>query len=123
MKFHYEIIDKENYLLVVMGGEYSLEDMFSMMKAVANECSQKNYTKVFADMRLVVVTDIPVIERFSMGKGVADVFGTRVKVAAIMEARIIHRQRIGEMAATNRFANYRNFSEEEEKEAMDWLFS
>ena len=94
--------NKGDHLFAEVSGAYSLELLISAIHDVAHHCQMDNLNKALLDLRNL--TGNPsILDRFRFGVEIANVWGSRIKVAAVAKEEAINK--MGENTAVNRGAN------------------
>ena len=115
-----EIISAVNddHLKIDMVGDYDFLELMRLIEKVETMAKEADRDLVLIDAR-AIQGRMTESEKFFAGAKIAEVYGSRIKIAAIMKAGEV--TKLGEMAAVNRGA--RLLITESEKEAIDWLFT
>lgn len=116
MKLNVETEVQPEYLRITATGEYSFEFLFDFIARVKTEADNAGCSRVLIDCRKVT-GGMAEFERFLGGKRIAEVFGSSLKAALLMQPRNV--TKLGELAAVNRGARF--LVSVSETEAIDWL--
>ncbi len=108
--------NKGDYLLAEASGIYSLELFMSIIHEVSDRCRAENLNKALVDLRNVE-GDPSILDRHRFGIEIADVWGPRIKVAAVAKTEVINR--MAENTAVNRGANL--WATPDLALALEWL--
>ncbi|MEP6788012.1 MAG: hypothetical protein ABJB40_06240 [Acidobacteriota bacterium] len=116
MNFEIIISVEDEFLRITTVGKYSFEDLFEFLDRVKLEADRANRNNVLIDS-LRAEGNITEAERFQGGQRIAQIFGSRIKLAWLMPAERI--TKLGELAAVNRGAKF--LVTHSEAEAVKWL--
>lgn len=108
--------NKGNYLFAEVSGIYSLEVLISAIHEVADRCQKESLKKVFIDLRNMQGNP-SILDRYKLGVEIANVWGPRIKAAAVARAGII--DHMVENTAVNRGAKLKVTADVDE--ALEWL--
>jgi hypothetical protein len=106
-----------DHLKVEFYGRYDFRELMDHIEVITKTAIESNRDRVLVDGRKVE-GHMTESEKFFAGAKIAEVFGSKMKMAAIMKLGEV--TKLGEMAAVNRGA--RLLITESENEAVDWLF-
>jgi len=109
---------KPDFLRVMASGEYSLDDLYSLIEQIRTEADKAVRRMVLIDAR-GILGDISDADQFFAGRKIAEIFGSRLKTVVI---RNNHSDtKLGEAVAVSRGARF--LVTESEEEALDWLLT
>lgn len=97
-------------------GKYEFSELFGFLDRVKARAEEAGRTHVLIDSRRLE-GQMTEADRFAGGQKIAEVFGSRFKVALLMPADGI--TKLGELAAVNRGARFLVSASEED--ALNWL--
>ena len=97
---------------------YDFDEICLVADAVLGICQKAGKQFALVDAHEVVGA-VPNLDRFYLGKRVAEVWGGKIKAALVVEGATINR--LFENTAVNRYARVALFADEET--ALDWLFN
>ena len=117
MKSFEEVVHIEpEFIRVTTIGKYSFDELFDFLDRVKLMAQRSERYRVLIDSRQLD-GKITEAERFQGGQRIAEVFGSRIKAAVLMQADRI--TKLGELTAVNRGARF--FVTDSETEAVRWL--
>lgn len=119
MKSQYVFEKKENYLLLVLSGEYDKEDFMLYPKIVAEACEKENVARVLVNCLSLKGTDVPTMDRFFVAEHIAGLLGSKVKLAVVWPKE--HINKFAETVALNRGSLIKVVDSVET--AQQWLLS
>lgn len=108
---------REDYLYMKMEGDYNEQDAFSYPTIGLAECDKYGYKKLMVNALHMGNASTTAIEKFFLGRRMAEVFGARLKVAILWNPEDI--DKMAEMTANFKGADVLITGDEEE--AMAWL--
>ncbi len=108
--------DEPEYLRVTTVGKYSFPDLFPFLQQVKIRAQELRAKNVLIDSRHLE-GNMTEAERFQGGQKIAELFGSRIKIALIMPPSTI--TKLGELTAVNRGARF--LVTPCEVEALNWL--
>jgi hypothetical protein len=111
--------DNRDHLCAHLAGDYSLDGFKRVIDEVRVETERRGCEKVLVDMTALALEDLPILDRYEMGRYAAEVWGYRVKVAVTARADLVNN--FAETVAVNRGARVAVFADE--GRAMAWLLS
>jgi len=106
------------FLRVTASGEYSLDDLYSLVEKMRAEADKSIQHSVLVDAR-GIFGEMSDADQFFAGRKVAEMFGSRIKVAVIRNDQT--ETKLGEAVAVSRGARFRMVDSEEE--ALNWLLA
>ena len=107
----------DDHLKIKLVGDYDFLELMRLIEKVETMAKHADRDLVLIDAR-EMNGRMTESEKFFAGAKIAEVYGSRIKLAGIMKAGEV--TKLGEMAAVNRGA--RLLITESETEAIDWLF-
>ena len=107
----------DDHLRIDLFGIYDFLELMRLIERVEKMAKESNRDLVLIDARSMD-GHMTESEKFFAGAKIAEVYGSRTKIAGIMKAGEV--TKLGEMAAVNRGAKL--LMTESEKEAIEWLF-
>ena len=116
MKLNVETEIQPGFLRITATGAYSFDFLFDFIAQVKTEADIAGSNRVLIDCRQVT-GGMAEFERFHGGKHIAEVFGSSLKAALLMQHYNV--TKLGELAAVNRGARF--LVSASETEAIDWL--
>jgi hypothetical protein len=116
--FDLTVVVEAEYVHITTAGKYSLDGLFDLLKTARDEAAKAGKANVLIDCS-VVEGNMTEAERFQGAETIAELFGPRMKLAAIMPPRTI--TGLGQLAAENRGARF--FVTPSEDEAVRWLLA
>jgi hypothetical protein len=117
MKSEYSFEKKDNYLVMKISGEYSIEDFMSFVEIIKNRCEKENINRVLVDTQNFTYTNVPTMDRFYIGENIAKFFGSKIKLAVVWPEE--HINKFAENVAVNRGG--RLFVTHSVNDAEEWL--
>lgn len=102
MKSQYLFDKRENYLVLVITGEYDKDEFMSYPKLILEEAEKENVNKVLVDVLNMDGTDTPIMDRFFLAEKIAAQIGGKVKLAIVWPKK--HINKFAETVAVNRGA-------------------
>lgn len=116
MSFEMTTVVEEKFLRITTVGTFAFDDLFPFLDQVKTCGETSGRDKVLIDSRQLEgrMTEA---ERFQGGQRIAEIFGSRTKLALLMPSDMI--TKLGELAARNRGA--RLLVSASEAEAVNWL--
>jgi hypothetical protein len=107
-----------DFLRITASGEYSLDDLYALIEQIRTEADKAVHNVVLVDAR-GILGEMSDADQFFAGRKVAEMFGSRIKVAVI---RNDHAEtKLGEAVAVSRGARFLITNSEEE--ALNWLLA
>ncbi len=97
-------------------GKYAFGELFEFLGYVKSEATRSERSRVLIDCRQLVGA-MTEAERFQGGQKIAELFGSRLKLALLMPPAGM--TKLGELTATNRGARF--LVTNSESEALEWL--
>ncbi len=119
MKSKYSFEKKEEYLYLIISGEYDKRDFLSYPKMIKEECEKEKIYKVLLDALALKGTNAPKMDRFFIGEEVAKTLGPGIKLAAAWPEKDI--DKLAEIVAINRGGNI--YVHGDLETAKDWLLN
>lgn len=107
---------RPDHVRIRLSGTYTFESLNSLIGEIYSVAAAAGRDRAIIDSR-PVEGKMTETDKFFIGSTIAEIFGPKLKAAAIMRPGMI--TRIGEMAAVNRGARF--FVTESESEALSWL--
>jgi hypothetical protein len=117
MKFHHRMIEKQDHLLVLVGGKWRGEAGFSLIDLIASECRRLGCERVLIDGN-AVYGELPDLDRFIAGERIAAVL-RGIRMALVCQPHYV--TKFSETVAVNRGAMF--FTTADPDQAMRWLMS
>ena len=114
--FEVEALIEPEHLRLTAHGEYRFDELFGFISLIKNSAEKAGRSRVLIDCLNVRGTMLEA-ERFSGGKQIAEVFGSRLRAALIMQPEYV--TKLGELTAVNRGADF--FVTDNEAAALKWL--
>lgn len=112
----YTCENRGSHLLVEITAPFSVKKTLATIQEVADICRNENLDKVLVDMR-TIRDSISTTDRYTMGVNVANVIGSKIKVAVVAHKDIF--TYVAENVAVNRYGKMKGFTDMDE--AMEWL--
>ena len=109
-------VNQGNYLLIEIGGTYSLKFLLSAIHEVAEHCRRENLNKALIDLR-GMSGNPNIFDRYRLGLEIVRVWGPELRVAILGRAEMTNR--VTENTAVNRGAKIR--IKTSLAEALQWL--
>jgi hypothetical protein len=100
MKSDYVFEKNDNYMTLVISGEYDKNDFLSYPKLILEKCENENVDKILVDGSNLRGTNIPTMDRFFIAENIANLLRARVKLAVVWPKE--HINRFAETVAVNR---------------------
>jgi hypothetical protein len=116
MRSRYSFEQKDNYLRLLISGEYDFKDFSSYLEIVSTECERRKIYLVLLDL-LNVEMSVPLMERITLGEETARKFKKRIKMAIIGDENYINR--VYEIVVLKLGGNV--FVSGDESKAIHWL--
>ncbi|MEI6554318.1 MAG: hypothetical protein WCL70_01880 [Paludibacter sp.] len=89
MQTNFTFIKKEDHLFMNLTGKYNLQDYFSIIEFAKKTCDAENINKILANTLDVELTDISTMDRFDLGKKIAETLQYKIKIAFIAKKEIV----------------------------------
>ncbi len=118
MSFNVVTSVEPDHIRMTVSDVYSFDKMYDFIELVKVEADKARRTKVLIDCS-DLEGSMTEADRFQGGQRVAQVFGSRIKVALIMPVGQV--TKLGELTAVNRGARF--LVTESAAEAEEWLLS
>lgn len=106
----------DDYVLMIPEGPYDLKKYQDAIREAENFCRQNGLKKIVADITKNE-GNIPVVDRFQLGIEMANILGSKIRMAILAPSGII--DKLGENTAVNRGG--RVFVTSSKEEALAWL--
>ena len=119
MALNVNYIEKEEYLLVEVSGDWSIADAEEIMSAIAERANIAGVNRVLLDRRKLAESPKEEFARFAAGEALAKLMPSPFRFAAVYPNDQI--DRFGENVAVNRGATAAIFSNMED--AISWVTS
>jgi hypothetical protein len=100
MKSHYTFEKKENYLHLVLTGEYDKDDFMFYPKLISQTCAEENSKRIMVNALSLQGTDLSTMDRFDIAENLANTLGSKAKIAVVWPKE--HITRFAETVAVNR---------------------
>lgn len=107
---------EDDLVLIKTVGKYDFSELFGFLERVKAKAGEVGRDHILIDSRRLE-GQMTEAERFPGGQKIAEVFGSRFKVALLMPADGI--TKLGELAAVNRGARFLVTASEDD--ALEWL--
>ncbi len=114
--FEETVIVSDEFVRITTIGEYAFEELFGFLSRVKAVAEAEKRAHILIDSR-GLRGNMTEAERFAGGKKIAELFGSRFKVALLMPPESI--TKLGELTAVNRGARF--LVSPSESEAVAWL--
>ncbi|MFX0100411.1 MAG: hypothetical protein ACFFCS_12585 [Candidatus Hodarchaeota archaeon] len=108
---------EEKHLIFKLSGSLDMEKIPSIMKEMLSRCEDQGKKKVLCDIRNLDISDMDTLDKVIIGKNVAEFFGMKLKIAAILPED--HKILVGDIIARERGGDLKGFFSK--KEALKWL--
>ena len=122
MSIQYETRVLPDHLRLDCSGPYALDDAIRVYEQAFELAAAASREAVLIDVQNVTGTPPAIMERYELAVHLAALQAARtprIRLAVIGYEPLIHRERFGEIVATNRGAVARAFTDE--KQALEWL--
>jgi hypothetical protein len=119
MAVKYSFEKKQEYLYMILAGEYSKEDLKFYIKMIRDTCAMEKINKVLVNALAINGTDISTMDRFTLGVELAKQLGPKIKIAVIWHESNI--DKFAETVAINRGGHI--FVVGDMAKGEDWLLS
>ena len=106
------------FLRVTASGEYSLDDLYALVEQIRAEADKSVQHSVLVDAR-GILGEMSDADQFFAGRKVAEMFGSRIKVAVIGNDHT--ETKLGEAVAVSRGARF--LITDSEEKALNWLLA
>jgi hypothetical protein len=83
MKSHYFFEKEDNYIRMVVSGEYDFDDFKTYLKIIYAKCENERIYKIILDALGVEGIDIPTLEKYFLGVEVAEQLHNKIKLAVL----------------------------------------
>jgi hypothetical protein len=83
MKSHYFFEKEDNYIRMVVSGEYDFDDFKTYLKIIYAKCENEKIYKIVLDALGVEGIDIPTLERYFLGVEAAEQLQNKIKLAVL----------------------------------------
>ena len=103
ISFEEKVVVEPEFIRFETRGKYAFEELFGFLGRVREVAEEAYQRKILIDSRLLE-GNMTEGERFEGGKKIAEVFGSRFRVALVMPPKTI--TKLGELAAVNRGADF-----------------
>ena len=100
MKSNYLFEKHDNYITLVISGEYDKDDFLLYPKLILEKCEKENVDKILVDGSTLSGTNLPTMDRFFIAENIANLLRARVKLAVVWPKQ--HINRFAETVAVNR---------------------
>jgi hypothetical protein len=108
---------REGFLYLEMSGEYDEQEALGYPARGLKECERLGYKKLLVNSLHMGNANTTAIEKFFIGRKMAEVFGAKLKVAILWNPEDI--DKMAEMTAN--FKGAKVLITGDENEAMEWL--
>jgi len=117
MKSHYCFEKENNYIRMVVSGEYDFDDFKTYLKIIFAKCKNEEIFKVVFDVLGVEGIDVPTLERYLLGVEAADQLTGKIKLAVVWHPE--YTNYLGQAVAVNRGGNISVLGSIDK--ALEWL--
>ena len=100
MRSNYLFGKTENYMTLVISGEYDKDDFLSYPQLILDECEKEKLYKILVDGSNLTGTNLPTMDRYFIGETIAKMLGGKVKLAVVWPKK--HINKFAETVAVNR---------------------
>jgi hypothetical protein len=117
MKSNFIFEKENNYIRMVVSGEYDFDDFKTYLKIIHAKCENEGIYKIVLDALGVEGIDIPTLERYFIGVEVANQLTGKIKLAVVWHKE--YTNYLAREIAVTRGGNVSVFGSIES--AIDWL--
>lgn len=119
MKSHFYFEKEDNYIHMVVTGEYDFDDFKTYIKIIYAKCATEGVFKMLLDALEVKGIEVPILERYFLGIEVVEQLSSKIKLAVVWHRE--YTNYLAQIVAVNRGGNIRVFGSAEP--AINWLLN
>jgi hypothetical protein len=116
MKSHFFFVKENNFIRMVVSGEYDFDDFKTYLKIIYAKCENEGVYKIVLD---ALEIDIPTLERYFLGVEVTEQLHNRIKLAVVWHKE--YTTHLALAVAVNEGGEICVFGNKEK--ALEWLLS